>query len=178
MITASLLGMDAVTVRDLAGDLGMSKSGVLAPFASREQLLTEAFDAAVATFRAAVVVPALSRPAGATRLRALADHWIDHLTDCPFPGGCFLTTASVEQDNRAGVLHDRAAATMTRWLDYLTDEAHAARPRSSARRARDLAVTMNGIAMTTNRAVQLLADPEAATRGRRLMRAAIAAFLA
>jgi AcrR family transcriptional regulator len=173
---ASAVGLEGVTVRELAADLGMSKSGVLGPFTSRGQLLETVFDSAVATFRAVVIEPVLARPPGRDRLLALLDRWVDYLVDCPFPGGCFLTTASVELDNRAGPLRDRAAATVARWLAFLADEARAARPDSSPGLARDLASTLNGIAMSANQEIQLLADPSAGPRARRAMRAAVDAF--
>lgn len=172
---ASLLGLDGVTVRELATDLGMSKSGVLAPFASRGHLLETAFDAAITTFRAVVIEPILILPPGPDRFRALLDGWIDYLLDCPFPGGCFLTTASVEWDNRQGPLHERSRAAVTRWLTFLAREAQSGLD-ASPERARDLATTVNGIAMSTNQSIQLLADPEAGPRGRRAMRAAIEAY--
>jgi len=173
---ASALGLEGVTVRDLAADLDLSKSGVLAPFTSRGQLLETAFDSAVATFRTVVVEPVLGRPAGRARLLALLDRWVDYLVDCPFPGGCFLTTASVELDNRAGALRERTAATVRRWLAFLADEAHATRPDRPVARARDLATALNGIAMSANQEIQLLADPGAGPRARRLMHAAVEAF--
>jgi AcrR family transcriptional regulator len=175
---ASALGLEGVTVRDLAADLGMSKSGVVAPFVSRGQLLETAFDSAVATFRAVVIEPVLARPPGRDRLLALLDRWVDYLVDCPFPGGCFLTTASVELDNRAGPLRERTAATVTRWLAFLADEAHATHPDVSAECARDLATALNGIAMSANQEIQLLADPAAGPRARRAMHSAVVAFAA
>jgi len=175
---ASALGLEGVTVRDLAGDVGMSKSGVLAPFASRGQLLETAFDDAIATFRAVVIEPVLGQPRGQDRLLALLERWVDYLVDCPFPGGCFLTTASVELDNRTGPLRDRTAAAVAQWLAFLTEEAHAARPDRAVESARDLATALNGIAMSANQEIQLLADPEAGARARRSMRAAVQGFVA
>ena len=40
-----------------------------------------------------------------------------------FPGGCFVTTASVEYDARPGPLHDDVAAAVSRWLGVLEAEA-------------------------------------------------------
>jgi len=171
---ASELGLEGVTVRELAADLGMSKSGVVAPFASRAGLLDAAFDAAVATFRAVVIAPVAARPAGRERFAALLDSWVAYLVDCPFPGGCFLTTASVELDHRDGPLRDKTAATTRRWLDYLAAEAAAAG--LPPRRARDLASVVNGIAMSANQEIQLLADPQAGPRARRAMRAVLRAY--
>ena len=174
---ASTVGLEGVTVRDLAAELGMSKSGVVAPFASRGRLLEVAFDGAVATFRAVVIEPVLAEPAGRERLLALLERWVDYLVDCPFPGGCFVTTASVELDNRPGALRERTAATVLRWLTFLTEQAQAARPDLPAEDARDLATTLNGIAMSANQEIQLLADPAAGPRARRIMHATVADFL-
>jgi AcrR family transcriptional regulator len=175
---ASALGLEGVTVRDLAGDLAMSKSGVVAPFRSRGQLLETALDSAAATFRGLVIEPALAQRPGLDRLLSLLDRWVDYLVDCPFPGGCFLTTASVEMDNRPGPLRDRTAATVTRWLAFLTDEARQALPELPAESARDLAAALNGIAMSANQEIQLLTDPSAAPRARRAMHAVICGFVA
>jgi hypothetical protein len=116
----------------------------------------------------------LAQPPGRDRLVALLDRWVDYLVDCPFPGGCFLTTASVEMDNRTGPLRERTAATVTRWLAFLTGEVNAACPGLSTECARDMATVLNGIAMSANQEIQLLADPNAGPRARRAMRAAIA----
>jgi AcrR family transcriptional regulator len=175
---ASLLGLEGVTVRELAADLGLSKSGVLAPFGSRGQLLESALDDAAATFRAAVVEPVLDRQPGQDRLLALLDRWVEYLVDCPFPGGCFLTTASVELDNRTGPLRDRTAYWVQRWIDFLTDEVRAVTGGRSRRRARDVVTTLYGIAMSANQEIQLLADPTAGARARRAMHAAVTALLA
>jgi hypothetical protein len=88
-----------------------------------------------------------------------------------------LTTASVELDNRAGPLRERTAEWVRRWLTFLTTEARAAGPGRPRDRARDLATTLYGIAMSANQAIQLLADPSAGARARRAMRAAVTAFV-
>jgi hypothetical protein len=76
------------------------------------------------------------------------------------------------------LLRERTAETVTRWLALLADEAHAARPDLSAEGARDLATALNGIAMSANQEIQLLADPAAGPRARRAMHAAVVAFAA
>jgi hypothetical protein len=65
---------------------------------------------------------------------------------------------------------------VTRWLSFLAAEARAARPDLSKVAARDLATVLNGIAMCVNQEIQLLADPSAGRRARRLMRAAVDTF--
>src|SRR5205823_2519251 len=69
---------------------------------------------------------------GLPRLEAIVDAWIAHLRDGVFPGGCFVTTASVEYDARPGPLRDDVAAAVRRWLRVLEAEA------SHAREAGDL----------------------------------------
>lgn len=166
---ASTAGLEGVSVRDLADDLGMSKSGVLGPFDSRGDLLETALDSAVAVFHQAVITPTLSEPPGPDRLLTLIDHWVDYLVDCPFPGGCFISAASAELDGRPGRLRDRLADVVTQWRAFVVKTILAAHPDDPAD-AQDTATTLIGISMATNQEVQLLGDRSAGPRAKRAMR--------
>src|SRR5258705_9823194 len=83
--TASIEGLEGVTIGRLADDLGMSKAGVIGHFGSKTDLQREALHRAQAIFTAAVWEPARTKPGGLPRLLAIADSWVDHLADCPFP---------------------------------------------------------------------------------------------
>lgn len=175
---ASRFGLESVSIGELAGDLGMSRSGVIGPFRSRDDLLDAALDSAVSLFRATVIEPALDAPPGLTRMAAVIDWWTGYLAHCPFPGGCFVTMASVELDGRPGPRRDRLAQVITRWHDWLTREIHAidpARPLASARQA---ATTLIGISMAANQEIQLLADPEAGARAKAAMLQALDSYRA
>ena len=97
---ASTVGLEGLTVGRLAEQLGMSKSGLVGRFGSKEQLQLATLELAVEMFRSAVYEPASAQPAGRARLLAICDRWIGYLGEPCFPGGCFLTTASVEFDAR------------------------------------------------------------------------------
>jgi AcrR family transcriptional regulator len=168
---ASTAGLEGVSVRDLAADLGMSKSGVLGPFDSRGDLLETALDSAVAMFRQAVITPTLSEPPGPDRLLTLIDRWVDYLVDCPFPGGCFISAASTELDGRPGRLRDRLADAVTRWRVFVVETILAAHP-GDPEDAQDTATVLIGISMAANQEVQLLGDPSAGPRAKRAMRRA------
>jgi AcrR family transcriptional regulator len=73
---ASTLGLEGVTIGKLAEHCGMSKSGIFAHFASKENLQVAILEEAIARFVALVVTPlaeeASRRAAGARPGRALA----------------------------------------------------------------------------------------------------------
>src|ERR1700733_3332612 len=112
---ASVVGLEGLTIGRLADRLGMSKSGLVGRFGSKEQLQLAALELAADMFRQAVYEPSAGQPAGLRRLNAICDAWIDYLRDPPFPGGCFLTTASVEFDARPGPVNEAVKNVMNRW---------------------------------------------------------------
>jgi AcrR family transcriptional regulator len=175
---ASTVGLESLTVGRLAERLGMSKSGLVGRFGNKEQLQLATLALAGEMFREAVYEPAASAPAGRARLLAICDRWIDYFGEPVFPGGCFLTTASVEFDAREGAVRDAVAGTMTRWLGVL--EAEAARAIDAGELpsdadAAELAFAINALAVGTNCEYQLHGDARTLERGRRAMRAVLGA---
>jgi AcrR family transcriptional regulator len=121
---ASSLGLEGVTIGKLAEHVGMSKSGLFAHFSSKENLQVAILEEAIARFVALVVTPALKRPRGEPRLRALFERWLEWSRVEFMPGGCIFVVASVELDDRPGPARDRLIASQKDWMDTL---AHAAR---------------------------------------------------
>jgi AcrR family transcriptional regulator len=113
---ASVEGLDGVTIGRLAEELSISKSGLFAHFGSKEALQLATIRAARAIFSQLVVVPALSKPAGMARLRALLDGWIDYSRDREFPGGCFFSRATHEYASRPGAVRDALVEVEEEWL--------------------------------------------------------------
>ncbi|MBV8960843.1 MAG: TetR family transcriptional regulator, partial [Actinobacteria bacterium] len=72
---ASVDGLDGVTLSQVAGELGVSKSSIQAAFASKEQLQLAAVEAATEVFLREVVTPAMAQAEGLPRLRGLAESW-------------------------------------------------------------------------------------------------------
>src|SRR3954464_15866566 len=123
---ASVEGLEGITIGRLASELDMSKSGLIGRFGDKESMQRAVLAAAIDRFTRAVWGPARSAPRGLPRLEAIVDAWVEHLRSGVFPGGCFVTTASVEYDARPGPLHDDVAAAVRRWLAVLTAEARRA----------------------------------------------------
>ena len=73
---ASQLGLECVTIGNLAKATKMSKSGVFAHFQSKENLQIEILNHAAQLFSEGVIIPALKTNAGIPRIRALVDNWI------------------------------------------------------------------------------------------------------
>jgi AcrR family transcriptional regulator len=175
---ASVVGLEGLTIGGLADALEMSKSGLVGRFGSKEQLQLATLELAAEIFRRAVYEPAAAQPAGLRRLNAICDAWIAYLGRPPFPGGCFLTTASVEFDARPGPVHNAVQRIMRRWLRALADEAAAAIESGelpAETDPQDVAFTINALAVGANCHYQLHRDRRALQRARRAMAAVLAA---
>jgi AcrR family transcriptional regulator len=170
---ASLEGLESVTIGRLAGQLEMSKAGVIGPFGSKERIQLAAFEAAKEVFRDEVWEPAAGAEPGLPRLEAICEAWHAHLSGDAFPGGCFLTQAAAEFDGRPGAVRDAVESTARLWEKVLAREAGLAIEQGDLPARTDpgqIAFELHAIAQGTNQALQLRGDREAAERGRRAMR--------
>jgi AcrR family transcriptional regulator len=169
---ASVRGFEAASIGSLATSLGMSKSGVVGHFGDKEQLQLATLEAGIEQFVAEVWRPVeRAHPPGTERLLALCDAWTAFHERGTLPGGCLLTTASVEFDARPGPVRDAVALAMRRWLGLIEREAAALEP--SAGDPADVAFTLNALASAASTAFLLHGDPAVFARARRLMRAAV-----
>ena len=73
---ASRVGLHALSIGNLADEVGMSKSGLFAHFRSKQDLQMQILDDSVERFARDVVRPAFSEPRGIPRIRALFDNWL------------------------------------------------------------------------------------------------------
>jgi AcrR family transcriptional regulator len=121
---ASVEGLEGLTIGRLAAELQMSKSGLFAHFGSKQDLQLATIAAAAARFKATVVDPALERPEGAPRLRALAERYLEQVNT--YSGGCFWGATSAEYDDRPGPVRDAIAASLEAWLGELERQARIA----------------------------------------------------
>lgn len=119
---ASVEGLTGLSLGRLAGDLGVSKSGVATLFGTKENLQLAAVQSARELFIEHVVRPALSQPRGMPRLTALLDHWFDYLAEPCLPGGCFRGASVPEFDSRPGPVRDALAADRADWFAVLEKE--------------------------------------------------------
>jgi AcrR family transcriptional regulator len=121
---ASVEGLEGLTIGRLAGDLGMSKSGLFAHFGSKEDLQLATVAAAADRFRRVVIEPSMEAPGGAPRLRAMAERYFDYLGT--FAGGCFWGATASEYDDRPGPVRDAIAASLDAWMAELVRQSEAA----------------------------------------------------
>ena len=92
---ATVSGLDSITVGWLSERTGVSKSGILTVFGSREAIQVAAVAEARRIYQEHVVGAGLVGAGGRPRLRALLRSWVDYLKAGVFPGGCFIAATSV-----------------------------------------------------------------------------------
>lgn len=126
MQLASAEGLENLTIARLAGDLGMSKSGLFAHFGSKEELQLSTLRAARRVFADEAVAPAMDADPGLERLLGLTTTWLRYVGGDTFEGGCLFMEAASEFDNRPGPVRDLIAETMGMLLALLTEQAREA----------------------------------------------------
>ncbi|HEV8630413.1 MAG TPA: TetR/AcrR family transcriptional regulator [Thermoanaerobaculia bacterium] len=116
---ASTGGLDGLSIGELAREVGLSKSGLFAHFGSKEDLQIAILRTAVARFIAEVVSPALRKPRGEPRVRALFESWVVWEQATFLPGGCPFLAVSCELDDRPGPVRDFLVQSQRDWLDTI-----------------------------------------------------------
>ena len=114
---AKTIGLSGLSIGRLAEATGLSKSGLFAHFGSKEALEVAVVEEAARQFIEIVVSPALQRPRGEPRLRALFERWIQWGEQS---GGCFFVGASAELDDRPGSPREAVVQSSKDWLDTLS----------------------------------------------------------
>ncbi|WP_395658970.1 TetR/AcrR family transcriptional regulator [Nocardioides sp.] len=118
---ASVEGLDGLSIGRLATALGISKSGLIGHFGTKEELQLATIRAARAIFARSVIEPALRKPPGRAQVQALLDGWLEYSSDRRFPGGCFFARASHEHAARPGAVRDALAVVDEEWLGLLAE---------------------------------------------------------
>lgn len=112
---ATRVGLEGLSIGDLAQDLGLSKSGLFAHFGSKEQLQLDVLDAAAELFRAVVFDPVMRGPVGQARLVALFENMLKWVQARDLPGGCIFMAGAFEWDDAQGPVRQR----MVEWFEKL-----------------------------------------------------------
>jgi AcrR family transcriptional regulator len=110
--TASVEGLDGMSLGQLAGELGVSKSGLFAHWPDKQQLQLDVVDHARQQWTERIVEPALRRPRGLPRLWAMHELRMAFYADEVLPGGCFFAAVGPEFDDKPGPVRERIAAAM------------------------------------------------------------------
>ena len=163
---ASKVGLNGLTIGQLATHTGMSKSGLFAHFQSKEALQVGVLERTREWFVANVMAPALAAPRGEPRLQVLYERWRDW-ADHAFEGGCVLVAAASEFDDSPGKVRD-SLVRMELDLDEAIATVAAGAVREGHFRAdldiEQLAFELRGIMLAYHHASRLLRAPGARER--------------
>lgn len=114
---ASQLGLESVSIGELAKATRMSKSGLFAHFQSKENLQNDILRHAGQLFSHGVVLPSLRTKAGIPRIRALVENWVNWTSG--LSGGCIFVQASNDFKDRPGKVRDFLLEQQEAWIDCL-----------------------------------------------------------
>ena len=117
---ATVEGLDGLTIGRLAGETGMSKSGLFAHFGSKEELQLATIGMADEIFQAEVLEPAMAVD-GLRRVEMVCEGFLSHIDRKVFPGGCFFASAAAEVDTRPGRVRDRVLGFFGEWTALFDD---------------------------------------------------------
>lgn len=135
---ASLVGLNGLTIGELAQELDLSKSGLFAHFGSKEALQQAVLDEASLKLQAETIKPAMAMPPGTGRLRAFFEHWLGWTKAAGLPGGCPLTAACFELDDQPGSLRDHLAEQQKQFIAMIAGMAAQAVVAGQMRRDTDI----------------------------------------
>jgi AcrR family transcriptional regulator len=163
----SKAGLDGLTIGTLADATGMSKSGLFAHFGSREELLLAVLAHGQAEFTEFVFQPAMGKPRGLPRLKAMFTNWLDWTESAELPGGCPMIGGASEFDDKPGPVRDMLAGGQRTWIDTLKRTVRQAIDEGQMPKDTDheqIAFEMFGIALVVHHHRRLLGYPKARAR--------------
>jgi AcrR family transcriptional regulator len=116
---SSVYGLDAMSLARLAGETGVSKSGLFTHWPDKEILQLAIIEHAVRQWTDEIVTPALAKPRGVRRLWALHEGRLAYYTSGALPGGCFFVASRAEFDDRPGPVRDALTAAIDGWWAFI-----------------------------------------------------------
>lgn len=177
----SKAGLEGLTIGTLAEATRLSKSGLFAHFGSREDLLLAVLARGQEEFVRVVIQPALSRPRGLPRLRALFTNWLDWTESANLPGGCPMIGGATEFDDKPGPVRDALAEGQRSWIGVLRRAAAQAVEQGQLRPEADpeqISFELFGIALVVHHHRRLLGYSKARARALDALEALLARFAA
>lgn len=169
---ASVGGLSAMTIGDLAAAVGMSKSGLFAHFGSKEELELQVVTEMTERFTAFVWEPVTSLPAGRERLDGVFERWLSWVDGYHVSGGCPLIAAMADLDDRPGAAREHLAASQAAWLEVLEAQVQAAGGRSKGQ----FAFELHGLLLTYSVSSRLLGDSAARAKAQAAYKTLVARF--
>ena len=172
----SKVGLEKLTIGALAGATGMSKSGLFAHFRSKEQLQLQVLAEARERFIEIVIAPALKKPRGEARLRAIYESTMKQW-EHDLPGGCIFHAVSAELDDQPGPARDYLVETQRDYADTLRRAAEIAIEEGQFRKDLDLdqfVFELGSITAAYHHFGRLLGDPNAEQRAHNMFEGLLA----
>jgi AcrR family transcriptional regulator len=157
-------GLEGLSIGTLAADLRLSKSGLFAHFGSKEALQIDVLKTAATQFEQAAILPALRASRGEPRVRALFELWLAWMDRPENVGGCLLTAAAAELDDRPGAPRDFLCFTEKQHMGVLAKAARLAVSEGHFRPEVDtkqFAFEWKGIMLAYHQTARLMCDPAA-----------------
>ncbi|MDJ0787229.1 MAG: TetR/AcrR family transcriptional regulator [Myxococcota bacterium] len=170
-------GLESLSLSRIAGEVGLTKPGVAAHFASKEALQLAVVDEAAEAYAGPLEPAYRESEAGLSRLAALAHAWLDHLDGLSYRGGCFFAAAGHDFSGRPGPVRDAVARHTREFLSRLEEQAALAARLGELRpdvEPRALAFTLHALPLEANLRRQLLDEPDAFELARRALSATLA----
>ncbi len=164
---ASIWGLSGVTIGRLAEHTGLSKSGLFAHFGSKEALDVAVVGEASRVFVETVMSPALQKPRGEPRVRAMFEHWLRWSERA---GGCFFVAVTAELDDHEGPARVALEQTTKDWIDALATAARIAMAEGHFRKDLDphqFAFEAHSVMLGAHMYSRFLRDDNAVERTRR-----------
>lgn len=174
---SSEVGLEGLSLGNLASELKLSKSGLFAHFKSKEALQLDVLRAACDLFAHDVMQPALSEPRGMRRVQALFDHYIVWVRGSSQARTCIFMGLSQEYDDRPGPVRDALAKSQVDWRESVARVAYTAVETGEFRKDLDLAqfaFEFTGIGMIFQQYYKLLQDKKAERRAHEAFEALLA----
>ncbi|MGY2061954.1 TetR/AcrR family transcriptional regulator, partial [Nocardia gipuzkoensis] len=124
--SASVDGLDGLSLATLASGLGISKSALFAHWSDKQALQLAAIDHAREQMERLIVRPALEGRTGLRALWAVIENRLAFYAEPVLPGRCFFVTAQTEFDDRPGPVRDRLRSVSTAWDEGMRELIRAA----------------------------------------------------
>ena len=116
---ARAIGLEGLTIGQLAASLQMSKSGLFAHFGSKEDLQLAVLAHATEQFLAEVLRPSIAAEKGLKRISKVFELWVTYSAANETQGGCLFIAAAADFDDKPGPIRDYLSTQQSAWRESL-----------------------------------------------------------
>ena len=116
---ARAIGLEGLTIGQLASSMHMSKSGLFAHFGSKEDLQLAVLAHAAEHFLAAVLRPSIVTEKGLQRISKVFELWLAYSAANETQGGCLFIAAAADFDDKPGPIRDYLSTQQSAWRESL-----------------------------------------------------------